>query len=53
MEDMTLLEKSIIVRSLVENGELIIIDAHNKNIWRDSEIVDVSKQGDTVQIVVR
>lgn len=50
---LTMLEKMLIVRGLVESGSLIIIDAHNKNIWRDSEIVDVSKQGDTVQIVVR
>lgn len=53
IEKLTLLEKALIVRGLVENNELIIVDAQNKIIWRDSEIVDVSKQGDTVQIVVR
>lgn len=52
IENLTLLERGIIVRGLVESGQLLIIDADGKVIWNSHDIADVSKQGDKIQIVV-
>ena len=52
IENLTLLERGIIVRGLVESGQLLIIDADAKVIWNSHDIADVSKQGDKIQIVV-